>query len=496
MKTFKEFVNEASVGKADVEGASTRIIKYLEKRIGASYKLVDGQNYSNSSGSYFGVLYVSDDNKAIRVNWDDGKFHSINVWNDYATEMAPAFEIFTNKIAPGDSSFVKLLPEIAEIIVNGGYSDDDDDLGDEEELAESTINEDFEYNGEVYKDKVSIVRAMYDAGENMDTIKQVTRLSPGYIRSTIEKYTGSAAPKTTKGGLKVVKGAAETLTPSKATKKAQAILDDTEYADPEIVFSDLSDYCTLIGKGLMPALMITGQGGIGKSFTVTDVLNKYGKKGEDYVIMKGRCTPSAMYKFLYYHYNQICVFDDCDSIFNSEDGMNILKGALDSGNPREISWMTKGADIVDTFGIEDHDEIESIMAQWSADHNGREGTPSYFQFNGAVIFISNLTKKDIYKKDRAILSRCTVIDIVLRAKDVINRIQTVLPHIKVFDIRGRNIANDEGKKIVFEWISSEEFLNDPRMRGKEVNFRLFNQVYAFWYAGLENWKNLAYRAGG
>ena len=68
--------------------------------------------------------------------------------------------------------------------------------------------------------------------------------------------------------------------------------------------------------------------------------------------MKGRCTPSAMYKFLYNHYNQICVFDDCDSVFGSEDGMNILKGALDSGNPREISWMTKGPDIVDTFGID------------------------------------------------------------------------------------------------------------------------------------------------
>lgn len=506
-KTFREFINEASVGASDIYPASVKIVKFLEKRLGTTFKEVDGQEYANGSGQYFGLLFISPDgNAAIRINWDGTSFHSINWWNDYSKEMAPAFEIFTGKIAPAQASFARLLPEIAEIIVNGGKTGTEEEEMDEfeEDLEESTINEDYEYNGNVYKSKVEIVNAMYDEGKSVEEIKSATGYPPGHIRNLIAKHTGEGGPSTSKSGaIKVVKGQPETITPSKATRKAQEMLDDTEYADPDIVFKELDSYVTLIGKGLMPALMITGQGGVGKSFTVTDVLKRFGNKGEDYVIMKGHCTPPAMYKFLYYHYNQICVFDDCDSIFDTADGMNILKGALDSGDPREISWMSKGSDIVDTFGVEDHQEIEASLAEFAAAHGGKEGTPSYFQFEGAVIFISNLSKKEIYKKDRALPSRCTCIDITLRARDVIRRIETVLPHIKIFAALkgrgkngGRDITNDAIKKEVFEWISSDEFLNDPRMRGKELNFRMFNQVYTYRYAELPDWKQLSFRAGG
>lgn len=504
-KTFKELMTEASVGQSDIFRASDNIVKYLGKQLGCTYREIDGQDYANSTGNYFGFLYISPENySAIRVNWDGNTFHSINFWNDYKTETVPALEIFTAKIAPGQSSFARLLPEIAEIIKNGGVQDPDamdDDFDDE---VNESLNEDVEYNGEVYKSRVEVVKAMYDAGKSIDEIKTVVGYPPGHIRKLIAKYTGEAEPKTsTSGKIKVLKGQPETLTPSKATKKAQQMLDDTEYADPDIVFHELEQYCTLIGKGLLTALMITGQGGVGKSFTVGDVLRHYGNKGEDYVIMKGHCTPSAMYRFLYNHYDKICVFDDCDSIFDTADGMNILKGALDTGDPREISWMTKGSDVVNTFGMESHDEIEAALAEYSGSHGGKEGTPSYFVFEGAVIFISNLPKQAIYKKDRAILSRCTVIDITLSARDIIKRIKTVLPHIKIYSaLKGkgkngsRDITNDAIKKEVFEYISSDEFLNNPKMRGKEINFRLFDQVYKYRYGELDDWKQLALRAGG
>ena len=497
-KSFKDLISEASVGKAAISRASVNIVKYLQKHLDKEFKPCDGNIYANGSGTYTGYLFICPaDNAAIRVNWAGTKFHSINVWNNYVDEVSPAMEIFTGKIAPGEASFARLLPEIAAAIKDRGFASEDDEPMDE--LAESSnVNEAYEYNGKTYSTKVDIVHAMYDEGKSVEEIKNAVGYPPGHIRNLIARYKGElgSVQKSKSGKVKVVKGVPETILPNKGTQKADEVLDDTEYADPQIVFSDLQQYVTLVGRRLIPALLITGQGGVGKSFTVTEILNKYGSKGKEYVIMKGRCTPAAMYKFLYNHYNQICVFDDCDSVFGSEDGMNVLKGALDSGNPREISWMTKGSDIVDTFGIESHEECEQALAAWSAENKGRDGTPSYYQFRGGVIFISNLTKRDIYKKDRAILSRCTVVDIVLRAKDVINRIETVLPHIKVYDIDGHNIANDEGKKIVFDFIKSDEFQNHPKMRGKEVNFRMFNQVYTYWYAGFENWKDLSFRAGG
>lgn len=500
-KSFKSFLNEATVGKAAIRRSSDNIVKYIQKRIEKTFKPCDGNVYANSAGTFIGYLYISpEDNSAIRVNWEGSKFHSINVWNDYTVEESPAIEIFTSKLGPEDSSFAKLLPEIADAVKNGGFGSEEDfeDAGDEEISESRRMNEAFEYNGKVYKNKVEIVKTMYDEGLDRDEIKQNTGLPPGYISKIIANYVNgkNEVQKSGSGKVKVVQGVVETIQPTKTTKKADEKLDDTEYADPDIVFSDLNQYTELVARRLMPALMITGQGGIGKSYGVNSVLSKFGSKGKEFVIMKGHCTAPAMYKFLYNHYNQICVFDDCDSIFNTDDGMNVLKGALDSGNPRELSWLSKGGDIVDTFGIESHEECEAALAEYAASHNGKSGTPSYFQFKGGVIFISNLTKQTIYKKDRALLSRCTCIDIVLSAKDVIKRIETVLPSIKIYNIDGQDISDDAIKQEVFEYISSDEFLENPRMRGKEINFRLFNQCFIYRFAGFENWKQLCFRAGG
>ena len=120
-KTFKEMLTEASVGTNDIFRATESIVKYLGKQLSAVFKEIDGQEYANSTGNYFGFLYIcSENNAALRVNWDGNTFHSINYWQNYATDLVPTLEIFTGKIAPGQSSFARLLPEIAEIIKNGG----------------------------------------------------------------------------------------------------------------------------------------------------------------------------------------------------------------------------------------------------------------------------------------------------------------------------------------------------------------------------------------
>jgi len=53
--------------------------------------------------------------------------------------------------------------------------------------------------------------------------------------------------------------------------------------------------------------------------------------------------------------------------------------------------------------------------------------PNQFDFNGKVIFISNLHASKI---DDAIKSRSMIIDITLKQQDIIKRIQTILPNIE------------------------------------------------------------------
>ena len=111
----------------------------------------------------------------------------------------------------------------------------------------------------------------------------------------------------------------------------------------------------------------------------------------------------------------IC-FDDCDSILDNDDAVNILKAALNSEKIRNIAWKSTKS----TFDIGDmeKEEIESMII------DGKY--PNNFDFFGKVIFITNRYYKKI---DAAIQSRSMVIDITLKPEDVIKRIESILPNV-------------------------------------------------------------------
>ena len=113
-----------------------------------------------------------------------------------------------------------------------------------------------------------------------------------------------------------------------------------------------------------------------------------------------------------------------------------------------------------------------------------------------------MKKSEIYKKDSALLTRCTCIDIVLSAQGVMKRMETVLPHIKIYKSlgargsEGKDITDEELKKEVFDFMKSDEFLKNPKRRGRDISFRTLDQIYKLRWAGLENWKERAYNCGG
>ena len=492
---FIDFINEASVRESNLASASRKVAQFIGRKIGSDFKEINGETYKNADGVFFGILYVSDNNDALRVNWDGKKFYSINYWDDYAgSANQPSKEIKTADIGPNDASFVQLLPEIIRAITTESETSD--------EMYESFIVEKvIKYEDSEWKSPADFIKDVA-ADWTIDQIQSVLKQNGNtynkkQIQAKVDQVLGTESepeePKK-KGGKKVVveTGKPEKVAPPECVKKANETLAKTKYSDPDVVFENLNEYTQMVATGYSPALLITGQGGIGKSYNVNQVLAKYGTKGEDYVIMKGKCTPIKMYKFLYTHYNQICVFDDCDSVFDSKDGINILKGVLDSGENREVSW--DNANTVDTFGMT-RKEIETELATAVA-AGVKNPIPSYFEFDGAVIFISNLTYDDIYKKDRALPTRCLTIDINLKAEDVINRIKTCLPSIKIYKALAKNgenkdITDEAIKKEVFEFMISDEFKQILGGTEKELNFRSFIKLYMLRHAGLEHWKRLA-----
>jgi len=188
-------------------------------------------------------------------------------------------------------------------------------------------------------------------------------------------------------------------------------------------FEFLENYIKLVIDGKMNSLIINGTTGIGKSHTVLRQLAKTDKK---YFIVKGFSTARALYDTLYNNRNSLIIFDDCDNILNDKIAVNILKGALDSYDDRVISWLSKSTD---------------------------KRIPLQFNFQGQVIFISNLLTSDF---DEAMKSRALMIDLTMTFDEKIERMYEVLKYIKVevpFYVRNRVL------QFLVEYAQNEEDVN-------------------------------------
>ena len=187
-------------------------------------------------------------------------------------------------------------------------------------------------------------------------------------------------------------------------------------------------------NGDIRAMIVSGPPGVGKSFgiereiekaTLMDQLAGRRLRAE---VVKGSATALGLYCTLYKYSDPNCVlvFDDCDSILLDDVALNLLKGALDSGKKRKISWLS-----------------DSNMLR-------REGVPETFNFNGSVIFITNL-KFDQMKSQKlrdhldALQSRCHYLDLTLDTmRDKILRIKQIAKDGELFDgYDFEQIAQDE-----------------------------------------------------
>ena len=198
----------------------------------------------------------------------------------------------------------------------------------------------------------------------------------------------------------------------------------------EIIPIGVDDYFgfTLSGNGryLMDDFIVTHN-----TFIVTDELKKAGmKKDVDYYHVKGKSTAAGMYQTLYEHNGKLIVFDDMDSIFKDDNAVNILKGALDSDEVREIAWITSRP--MKTASGED--------------------VPQRFDFTGRVIFISNLAQKNV---DSAIKTRSFVVEVALSPADTVKYIEglfdVILPYERVstkrYALNAIKAAADENPNV-------------------------------------------------
>jgi hypothetical protein len=215
-------------------------------------------------------------------------------------------------------------------------------------------------------------------------------------------------------------------------------------------FEFLVDFVRMVADRTAPSLIITGEGGLGKTFTVNATLKESGLQnsadsvgcGSDsalletqsrqlYTVVKGYSTPKGLYRTLYENRNRVIVFDDCDSVLRDPVALNLLKGALDSYDKRVICWNAEA---------------------W-----GDDDLPRRFEFTGGVIFISNMTQGKI---DAAVRTRSICVDLSMSAAQRIERMGAIIGSPEFLPE-----YSDENKK------SALSFLESMASAAKEINLR-------------------------
>ena len=205
-------------------------------------------------------------------------------------------------------------------------------------------------------------------------------------------------------------------------------------------FGFLEKFSSMVLDSTLASLLVSGEGGLGKTHTILAQLNAAKLvEDEDYIIIKGYSTPKALYATLFENRQKIVVFDDCDSVLKDPISLNILKGALDSYDKRTISWLSRG--FID------------------------DGLPSQFNFHGQVIFISNLP---ITKIDGAVRSRTLSVDLSMTLKDKIERMTNILPDIlPEYDL-------DLKKEVLAILDDKKEVATELNMRTLEKSIKVFS----------------------
>jgi len=225
-------------------------------------------------------------------------------------------------------------------------------------------------------------------------------------------------------------------------------------------------------SGDVRAMIVVGPPGVGKSYGVEFELEKSGLferisgKKIKYEVVKGAMTPIGLYCTLYRHSdaNNVLVFDDCDSVFQDELALNILKAALDSGKKRKIHWNS-----------------DSSMLR-------REGVPDMFDFKGAAIFITNLKFDNIKSKRmqdhlEALQSRCHFLDLTLNTmRDKFLRIKQIFRQGDLF--KDYDFSPEIGEEIL-------EFMEANQTKLREMSLRMALKLADLTKVSEENWKALA-----
>ena len=257
--------------------------------------------------------------------------------------------------------------------------------------------------------------------------------------------------------------------------KAEVIKESDQEAMDRIAgrFAVLDEMSKACISGDIRAMIVTGPPGVGKSFGVTQQMEKAsmfdkiaGKKVR-FNTVKGAMSAIGLFVLLYKYSDakNVLVFDDCD-IWDDQDAVNILKGALDSSKVRRISY----------------NKDSRILRE--------EGVPNSFNFNGSIIFITNKSF-DAKKANKmqphldALQSRCHFLDLTINTeRDKMMRIKQVYRDADPGLFVDYSFSKEQEEGIMeYMWSNCNQL--------REISLRMVLKIADLVKISPNNWTELA-----
>ena len=233
-------------------------------------------------------------------------------------------------------------------------------------------------------------------------------------------------------------------------------------------FEVLQDMVNLAITGEARAVIGSGPGGLGKSYTTETLLSEWDPEGDRHVIIKGYVRPTGLYKLLWEHRSKghVIVFDDADSIFNDDVSLNMLKAVCDTNAKRRVSYLAE---------TNMTDEAGDLM-------------PRSFEFEGSIIFLSNIDFDAWIERGHklaphleAMMSRAHYVDLSMKSRrDYVVRIKQV---VRGGLLAGMGLTSDEVDEVVSFIVT-----NQDRMR--KLSLREAQKIATYRRRG-GNWKATA-----
>lgn len=228
-------------------------------------------------------------------------------------------------------------------------------------------------------------------------------------------------------------------------------------------FDFLEKAVSMVADGNQASVIVSGSGGLGKTYTVRKTLESYGYKDmtlsddgpydieNSFFIIKGFSTAKKFYRTLYENNGGIIVLDDTRNIFKDKNAVDILKACLDSYDKRIVSW--------------------------GSETRGDDDLPSCFEFTGRIIFITNLEPHEI---DQAVRSRSLMIDVTMTLQETVDRMRTIAK-VKTFLPEYSSTIKED----------SVNFIDRIKHQAKELSLRTLITVCKIRYEFPNEWEDMA-----